>query len=79
MWEPRRLTTLWAFMACYMDSFFTFFRPLLIIQFYSKFQVLDDYTGVRYHKDVKGTPWNKLDVEYLMILTLFLDFSYGKL
>jgi hypothetical protein len=21
MWEPQRLTTLWAFMACYMDSF----------------------------------------------------------
>jgi hypothetical protein len=29
MWEPRRLTTLWAFMACYRDSFtFTFIiRP----------------------------------------------------
>jgi hypothetical protein len=30
MWEPRRLTTLWASMACYRDSFtfffFTFFR-----------------------------------------------------
>jgi hypothetical protein len=21
MWEPERLTTLWAFMACYRDSF----------------------------------------------------------
>jgi hypothetical protein len=21
LWEPRRLTTLWAFTACYMDSF----------------------------------------------------------
>jgi hypothetical protein len=21
MWEPRRLTTLWAFMVCYCDSF----------------------------------------------------------
>jgi hypothetical protein len=21
MWEPRRLSTLWAFMACYRDSF----------------------------------------------------------
>jgi hypothetical protein len=21
MWEPRRLTTLWAFMVCYRDSF----------------------------------------------------------
>jgi hypothetical protein len=26
MWEPRCLTTLWAFPACYMDSFtFSFF------------------------------------------------------
>jgi hypothetical protein len=24
MWDPQRLTTLWASMACYMDSF-TFF------------------------------------------------------
>jgi hypothetical protein len=29
MWEPRRLTTLWAFTACYRDSFTfdLFFRP----------------------------------------------------
>jgi hypothetical protein len=27
MWEPRRLTTLWVFMACYRDSFaFTFYN-----------------------------------------------------
>jgi hypothetical protein len=25
MWEPRRLTTLWAFTACYRDSFTIFF------------------------------------------------------
>jgi hypothetical protein len=25
MWEPRRLTTLWAFTACYRDSF-TFYE-----------------------------------------------------
>jgi hypothetical protein len=25
MWEPRCLTTLWAFMACYKDSFTLFF------------------------------------------------------
>jgi hypothetical protein len=24
MWEPRRLTTLWASTACYRDSFYTF-------------------------------------------------------
>jgi hypothetical protein len=28
MWEPRRLTTLWAFTACYRDSF-TFFTVSL--------------------------------------------------
>jgi hypothetical protein len=27
IWEPRRLTTLWAFMACYRDSF-TFYITL---------------------------------------------------
>jgi hypothetical protein len=27
MWEPRRLTTLWCFTACYRDSF-TFILPL---------------------------------------------------
>jgi hypothetical protein len=27
MWEPRRLTTLWAFMACYRNSFtFSYFK-----------------------------------------------------
>jgi hypothetical protein len=33
MWEPRRLTTLWAFKACYRDSFtfFTFFIIMIII------------------------------------------------
>jgi hypothetical protein len=29
MWEPRRLTTLWAFTACYMDNF-TFSYSLLL-------------------------------------------------
>jgi hypothetical protein len=29
MWEPRRLTTLWAFTACYMDSFTFFFLLVL--------------------------------------------------
>jgi hypothetical protein len=33
MWEPRRLTTLWASMACYSDSF-TFFI-LVLFRFYS--------------------------------------------
>jgi hypothetical protein len=32
MWEPRRLTTLWDFTACYRDSFTILpFLPLLII------------------------------------------------
>jgi hypothetical protein len=28
MWEPRRLTTVWASTACYRDSFTSFFLPL---------------------------------------------------
>jgi hypothetical protein len=28
MWEPRRFTTLWAFMACWSDSFTFTFRPI---------------------------------------------------
>jgi hypothetical protein len=32
MWEPRRLTTLWFFTACYRDSFtfFFFYDPMLV-------------------------------------------------
>jgi hypothetical protein len=29
MWEPRRLTTLWAFMACYRDSFTFYYESVL--------------------------------------------------
>jgi hypothetical protein len=29
MWEPRRLTTLWASAACYRDSFTFYFLSLL--------------------------------------------------
>jgi hypothetical protein len=29
MWEPRRLTTLWAFTACYRDSFIFFFTMVV--------------------------------------------------
>jgi hypothetical protein len=28
MWEPQRLTTLWAFTACYRDSFYKKYFPL---------------------------------------------------
>jgi hypothetical protein len=32
MWEPRRLTTLWSFTACYRDSFtFTFIQVHLFV------------------------------------------------
>jgi hypothetical protein len=31
MWEPRLLTPLWAFTACYRDSFFYLHLPDLII------------------------------------------------
>jgi hypothetical protein len=30
MWEPRRLTTLWAFAACYRDSFISTFTSFII-------------------------------------------------
>jgi hypothetical protein len=33
MWEPRRLTTLWAFMACFRDSF-TFFMMTEYIEMF---------------------------------------------
>jgi hypothetical protein len=33
MWQPRCLTTLWASMACYKDSF-TFFPPFLLCGIY---------------------------------------------
>jgi hypothetical protein len=28
MWEPRHLTTLWAFRACYRDSFTSYLREI---------------------------------------------------
>jgi hypothetical protein len=31
MWEPRRLTTLWAFTACYSESF-TFFQDYVVLK-----------------------------------------------
>jgi hypothetical protein len=31
MWDPQRLTTLWAFTACYRDSFTFIFTYVLII------------------------------------------------
>jgi hypothetical protein len=30
MWEPRRLTTLWVFMACYRDSFTYLPLPFMV-------------------------------------------------
>jgi hypothetical protein len=48
MWEPQRLTTLWAFMACYRDSF-TFYltTPRLATNFnkfnWNRYEVLDAY------------------------------------
>jgi hypothetical protein len=38
MWEPRRLTTLWAFMACYRDSF-AFFYLLRCAAIYSRWSL----------------------------------------
>jgi hypothetical protein len=37
MWEPRHLTTLWAFMTCYRDSFtFYLFRFIILETVFSK-------------------------------------------
>jgi hypothetical protein len=34
MWEPRHLTTLWAFMACYRDSFtFLIYKGFVNVRF----------------------------------------------
>jgi hypothetical protein len=33
IWEPRRLTTLWAFMACYRDSY-TFYVSYWVVKNY---------------------------------------------
>jgi hypothetical protein len=51
MWEPRRLTTVWAYTACYRDSFFcmyVFFRlmrngPFVLLEFItlSEFEFID--------------------------------------
>jgi hypothetical protein len=32
MWEPRRLTTLWAFMACYRDSFLPLHDTIIVTE-----------------------------------------------
>jgi hypothetical protein len=43
MWEPRRLTTLWALTACYRDSFTLFFNP-----FFTTYESVDEtYMSVR--------------------------------
>jgi hypothetical protein len=34
MWEPRRLTTVWATTDCYRDSFTVFFLPLVWLVYY---------------------------------------------
>jgi hypothetical protein len=42
MWDPRRLTTLWASTACYRDSFtFTFcYTPILFVSGWRMWEVL---------------------------------------
>jgi hypothetical protein len=34
MWEPRRLTNLWAFTACHSDSFTFFYLTIKIIPYF---------------------------------------------
>jgi hypothetical protein len=56
MWEPRPLTTLWAFMAFYRDSF-TFFLP---------FQRKERWDGKRKSKQIAvvTTRWQDVDGQY---------------
>jgi hypothetical protein len=42
MWEPRRLTTLWAFMACYRDRFTLLFTHI----YTTMLQCLQSYSGL---------------------------------
>jgi hypothetical protein len=47
MWEPRRLATLWAFTACYRDSF-TLPLPLFYISLFQKSNALPHFVGYNF-------------------------------
>jgi hypothetical protein len=49
MWEPQLLTPLWAFMACYRDSFtFIFYVCYIMIQFHITFVVVYYYIMINH-------------------------------
>jgi hypothetical protein len=60
MWEPRRLTTLWSFMACYMDSFtFSLFIKLAkTIPLFQKHVTFLSLLHLEYAENIIHTgPW----------------------
>jgi hypothetical protein len=43
MWDPQRLTTLWAFTACYRDSITFFFYTLILYTYYYYYYYYSTY------------------------------------
>jgi hypothetical protein len=69
MWEPRRLTTLWASTACYRDSF-TFIFTSLIIKVLTIFKMNSCvYTYCHVHEWLQaGFGWVIGFIEHLLII-----------
>jgi hypothetical protein len=57
MWEPQRLTTLWASTACYRDSFFS--------SFYIDWRYLRSECSGEY-SDIRGRNWQKAGENCIM-------------
>jgi hypothetical protein len=66
MWEPRRLTTLWAFTACYRDSFTFFFPLLLFLMVHKRMQTV---------MIVERDNWREYDVDG-RLMTRLCDSGY---
>jgi hypothetical protein len=65
MWDPQRLTTLWAFTACYRDSF--------TICYISKITVFDRTLSTSDHTTLSHSTLNLLSVLSLVFTILFLE------
>jgi hypothetical protein len=56
MWQPRRLTTLWAFMACYRDSFTFYFKTMMVHECFIQYVLPATPINVHHiYKQFKGT------------------------
>jgi hypothetical protein len=54
MWDPQRLTTLWAFTACYRDSF-TFFRGYFSSNEFFDDKMIADFVNILFwHLSIKA-------------------------